>query len=153
MADCALLPRRGTKATAVLVTVLLTAAYALVGTPARAGVIRAFTPRFLANERGDVIFAANTLVTCSLLFFFAFVNALVYVLRLFMNCRKYSAGIGLEHIFAFRITNFANYAAGNLLNIQVGFTFHLTCQNNLPGSYERFTCHFRRRVKREKIVN
>ncbi|MDG4786491.1 Ig-like domain-containing protein [Micromonospora sp. WMMD1102] len=47
-------------------TVLATVATGLVVTarPAEAALVRPFTPRFQASERGDVIFAGNALVTC-----------------------------------------------------------------------------------------
>ncbi|WP_434743740.1 Ig-like domain-containing protein [Micromonospora sp. SH-82] len=47
---------------AILVAVV--AGPVVVAAPAQAGLVRAFTPRFQASERGDVIFAGNTLVTC-----------------------------------------------------------------------------------------
>lgn len=58
-------PARRTTALAVLVALLLAPLTALgLASPAAAATVRAFTPVFSANTNGDILMAANTLMTC-----------------------------------------------------------------------------------------
>ena len=51
---------------ATLIAVALAIAFsAVMAAPAAAQIVRAFTPRFSANDNGDITLIANTLMSCT----------------------------------------------------------------------------------------
>ena len=57
---------------------------------------------------------------------------LIDIGRLLVNGWKYTAGIGLKHVFRFGISNFPDYFSGNFLNIKIGFDFTSPANTTCP---------------------
>ena len=77
------------------------------------------------------------------LFFFGLAHdTLVNVRRLFVDRGEYAAGITVELIFAFGITDTVDYAACYVLDIDVGARTHFARDDNQTGGTERFAGYF-----------
>ncbi len=80
-------------------------------------------------------------------------DTLVDIGALLMDGGEYAAGIAVETQLAAVVADLADYAAGSLLNVDIGIGTHLAGNDNLPGCNKSLACHFRRRVAGEKLID
>ena len=95
----------------------------------------------------------NALVTGALVFHVGLFNALVDVWGLLVDGAQDAARIGLKHVFALGVPNFADNVPGNFLGVEVGGRLDFAGQDHLAGGHQRFAGHFGRRVKRQEVVH
>jgi hypothetical protein len=84
----------------------------------------------------------HSLVTCTLIFRLFADNSLVYVTRLFMNCRYDSARVAVEAILCFCISYLAYDASCTFLVIDPAGCANLTATNNQTCCHECLTRNF-----------
>jgi len=84
----------------------------------------------------------DALIARALFFFGLAYDTLVDVRRLFVDRGEHAAGITVELIFAFGITDTVDYAACYVLDIDVGARTHFARDDDQTGGAERFAGYF-----------
>ena len=84
----------------------------------------------------------HALITSALGFGCVFFDALVDVRRLFVDGRNNPAGIGIEHVFGFGITNATNRIAGDHLSVHIACCFDFTGQDGQARCDQGFASNF-----------
>ena len=84
----------------------------------------------------------HALITSALGFGCVFFDALVNVRRLFVDGRNNPAGIGIEHVFGFGITNATNRIAGDQLSVHIACCFDFTGQDGQARCDQGFAGNF-----------
>ena len=80
------------------------------------------------------------------------IHPAVDVVRLFVDHGDHPAGVAVETVFGFGVTDAVDHIAGYALQIDVRVGFDFTGHNDLTGSYQRLAGYFGLGIVRQEIV-